>query len=621
MTNRYIAGLLLALVALFALPPGGAHAELLEADEAFSVQAMAVDGNTLRVSWDIHPDYYLYRDKFSFESTTEGVTFGSPSLPDGTVKDDDLFGRVETYTDRVDIDIPIQRDATGAMTLEFTANSQGCNDPAGVCYPPQQKQLSIDLPSSDADDATSSADTAPADEDADATEQASTDQGSEQASGGQVSEQERLAASLAGGNAWLVVLTFFGLGLLLAFTPCVFPMVPILSSIIAGEGDNLTTRRAFTMSLVYVLAMAVTYTVAGVIAGLFGENLQATFQNPWILGVFAGIFVLLALSMFGFYDLQLPSGMQSKLTEVSNRQRGGTLTGVAVMGFLSALIVGPCVAAPLMGALIYIGQTGDAVLGGLALFALSLGMGAPLLAIGASAGTLLPKAGPWMSSVKAVFGVLLLAVALWMLERILPGPVALGLWSALLIISAVYLGALEPTPEGSSGWRRLWKGIGVLLLIYGVFLMLGSATGGGDPTRPFAGITIGGGEQTTEELEFRSVKTVEDVEETVADASEAGRPVMLVYSADWCVTCRELERDTYPDPAVHRALGEANAILIKADVTDNDSEDKALLKKFGVIGPPALLFFNSDGEELRQQRVVGFMGPEEFSAHIRRVMD
>ncbi len=611
MTTRYLKGLLLALVLPLAFLVGGAQADPLDPDDAFAVQSLALDGDTLLVSWDIHPDYYMYRDKFRFESTTDGVAFGEPHFPDGTVEEDEFFGRVETYRGRLDVEIPVERDDAGPVTVEFIAHSQGCNDPAGVCYPPHQQTLSVDLPATGEE---------AADRPAESTDAAADPAGDDAAAEAPVSEQERLAASLADGNAWIIVLTFFGLGLLLAFTPCVFPMIPILSSIIAGEGDNITTRRAFTMSLVYVLAMAVTYTVAGVIAGLFGENLQAAFQNPWILGTFAGIFVLLALSMFGFYDLQLPSSMQSKLTEVSNRQRGGTLTGVGVMGFLSALIVGPCVAAPLMGALIYIGQTGDAVLGGLALFAMSLGMGAPLLAIGTSAGKLLPKAGPWMSAVKAVFGVLLLAVALWMLERILPGPVALGLWAALLVISAVYLGALEPVPEGSSGWRRLWKGLGVLLLVYGVFLMIGSATGGNDPTRPFAAVNLGGG-QATEELSFRSVKTVADVEETVAEASEAGRPVMLVYTADWCVSCRELERDTYPDPDVQSILAENDTVLIKADVTANDSDDRALLREFGVIGPPALLFFDSDGEERRSDRVVGFMGPTEFSDHLRRVLN
>lgn len=284
-----------------------------------------------------------------------------------------------------------------------------------------------------------------------------------------------------------MILTFFGFGLLLAFTPCVFPMIPILSSIIVGQGEDITTRRAFTLSLVYVLAMALTYTVAGVIAGLSGENLQAAFQNPWILGSFATVFVLLSLSMFGFYDLQIPASWQSKLSEISNKQQGGTLTGVAIMGFLSALIVGPCVAAPLAGALIYIGQTGDPYLGGAALFALSMGMGAPLLAIGTGAGKVLPRAGDWMNAIKATFGVLLLAVAIWMLERIIPTAAAMLLWAALLIISAIYMGAMDRLDVDASGWQKLFKGTGVLLLAWGVILLIGVAAGARDTCSSCAG--------------------------------------------------------------------------------------------------------------------------------------
>jgi thiol:disulfide interchange protein DsbD len=433
-----------------------------------------------------------------------------------------------------------------------------------------------------------------------------------------VSEQDQIAEVLKGGNLWLIVAAFFGFGLLLAFTPCVFPMIPILSGIIAGQGPDITTRKAFTLSVVYVLAMALTYTVAGVLAGLFGANLQAVFQNPWILSGFALVFVALAFSMFGFYDLQLPSSLQSKLAEMSNKQEGGTLIGVAIMGLLSALIVGPCVAPPLFGALIYISQTGDAVLGGVALFALSLGMGAPLIAIGTSAGKLLPRAGAWMDAVKAVFGVLLLAVAILLLERILPAALSMLLWGLLLICSAVYMGALTQLPAGVSGWSMLWKGLGVFLLIYGALMLVGAAAGGKDTIQPLRGLAVGGaGGGGGEHAAFKRVKTVADLDRELAAAAAAGKPVMLDFYADWCVSCKEMERYTFSDAAVIQEMG--RFALLQADVTANDAADQELMQgRFGIPGPPAMLFFDSAGSELRNFRLVGFKPAAEFAEHLRR---
>jgi len=377
------------------------------------------------------------------------------------------------------------------------------------------------------------------------------------------------------------------------------------------------------MSLVYVLAMALTYTVAGVVAGLFGSNLQAAFQNPWILSTFALVFVALSFSMFGFYELQMPNAIQSKLTEISNRQQGGTLTGVAVMGFLSALIVGPCVAAPLMGALIYIGQTGDAVLGGSALFALSMGMGAPLLVIGTAAGKLLPKAGGWMDAVKAVFGVLLLAVAIWMLERIIPAQVSMLLWAALLIVSAIYMGALDSLPQGVSGWRRLWKGLGMIGLIYGALLLVGVASGGSDALQPLKGVGFGsgGGSAQTgvaqQKVQFKKIKGLEGLNRELQAAKSQGKVVMLDFYADWCISCKEMEKYTFSDPGVQQAL--QDVVLLKADVTPNDELDQALLKNFGLIGPPSILFFDRNGEEQRNFRLVGFLKADKFKAHVEKV--
>ncbi|MCW8848153.1 MAG: protein-disulfide reductase DsbD, partial [Sedimenticola sp.] len=433
------------------------------------------------------------------------------------------------------------------------------------------------------------------------------------------SELDEIASTLAGGSTWLVILVFFGLGLALSLTPCVFPMIPILSGIIAGQGSSLTTKKAFVLSLVYVLAMSITYTVAGVLAGMFGQNLQAAFQNPWILSFFALIFVLLALSMFGFYELQLPSRWQSRLAETSNKQSGGSLTGVAIMGFLSALIVGPCVAPPLAGALIYIGQTGDALLGGLALFALAMGMGAPLIIIGTSAGKYLPRAGSWMDRVKAVFGVGMLAVAIIMLERILPPAAALFLWGMLLVISAIYLGALGELAVEASGWDRLWKGLGVVVLIYGALMLVGAAAGGKDTIQPLRGLMPSIGQSEASHLQFRRIKTVADLEREVDTASAAGKPVMLDFYADWCVSCKEMERYTFSDPKVIAAL--AGAVLLQADVTANDDQDIALLQgHFGLPGPPSIMFYGSDGKERKNYRVVGFKGADEFANHVRNAL-
>lgn len=594
----------------------GMEEDIPAPEEAFKFTAEVATPDRLQLTWDIADGTYLYQEKIQIAlEDTPDVALGPYELPEAeimpdSVRPDGTIGDVAVYHHRIDLPLPLVRGSEEPTNLNLVAKYQGCAE-LGICYPPATRRVSLDLPAATAVTAVAApvqqthADTAPP-------EATPADQ--------PLSESDQIAAALAGGSLWAVVLLFFGFGLLLAFTPCILPMIPILSGIIVGQGQTITTRKAFVLSLVYVLAMALTYAVAGVLAGLFGANLQATFQNPWILSLFALVFVALALSMFGFYELQLPSRLQSKLTEISNRQEGGTLAGVAVMGLLSALIVGPCVAPPLAGALIFIGQTGDAILGGVALFALSLGMGAPLIAIGTSAGKLLPKAGLWMDAVKAVFGVALLAVAIVLLERILPAAAAMVLWGLLLISSAVYLGALQHLPPDAGGWRKLWKSVGLFLITYGVLMLVGAAAGGKDTLQPLRGIGLGGGGGTTERyLAFKPVKSVADLEREVAGASGSGKPVMLDFYADWCVSCKEMERYTFVDPAVVAELD--RFVLLKADVTANDEQDQALMQgRFGIPGPPAILFFDRTGRELRGYRVIGFKPAGEFVDHVRRAV-
>ena len=560
---------------------------LLDVDQAFAFQASPDGEGQVIADWRIADGYYLYRDKIKVRILDGDAQLGELITPKGKMKDDPIFGQVEVYYNQAQASVALH-DLKSNVTVEF--EYQGCAE-AGVCYPPQKKQLTLDA------DGFGQAPAATVDR-------------------SQMSESDRITDTLQNSSMWVVVLTFFVFGLLLSLTPCVFPMIPILSSIIVGQGgENLSTRRAFTMSLVFVLAMAITYTIAGVLAGLFGQNLQAAFQNPWILGTFAIVFVLLALSMFGFYELQLPSSLQSKITVLSNKQKGGTLTGVAIMGFLSALIVGPCVAPPLAGALIYIGQTGDALLGGLALFAMSMGMGVPLLLLGTSAGKLLPRAGAWMNVVKAVFGVLLLAVALWMADRILPGWITLSLWALLLIVSAIYMGALEPIGD-KSNWHKLWKGLGLSMLVYGIILIIGVAGGSRDLLQPLKVFQGGGsgGAQVEAKLQFEKINSLEELQARIGQ----GQPVMLDFYADWCVSCIEMERFTFSDPQVQAAL--AGVTLLKADVTANNDDHKALMKEMGIVGPPAILFFNEQGQEQRAQRVVGFKKADEFKAIIEQAL-
>ena len=581
-------------------------AQPLQPEDAFSYEAIGLSPETILVRFTVQPGYYLYIDKFSFKlADAEGFRIRSVSLPTGTIKDDPEFGPVRVVYDQVEIPIRINRPAGPQQKLTLQADYQGCLD-GEICYPPQSTHVEFWMP------AASEAINLPVTLRSPVENQPTANPVADVP----YSEQDRLATLLV-ENPPAAVFAFFIAGLLLAFTPCVFPMVPILSGIIAGQGDRLTTSRAFSLSVVYVLAMAVTYTVAGVLAGMFGKNLQAAFQNPWIIGSFIAVFVLLAFSMFGFFELQLPSHWQTALTERSNRQSGGGFGGVAVMGFLSALIVGPCVAPPLAAALIVIGASGSATLGGVALFALSIGMGVPLILFGISAGKLIPRAGAWMNAVKAVFGVGMLALAIWMLERIVHGPVILLLWGLLAMGSGVFLGALEPVGEGTSGWKRLWKTLGLVLLLAGVAELIGAVSGGDNWLRPLHKLSFGAGQETAQHVEFKRIKSLADLDAELSQTSAKDKPAMLDFYADWCVECIRMERNTFPDEAVQILLEQIQPLQV--DVTANDDIDHALMKNFGIIGPPAILFFDRRGEEMRPYRLVGYFTPEEFSDHLQLV--
>ncbi len=438
--------------------------EPLPTDEAFAFSVEATDANTLLATWKTHPEYYLYHDKFSFD--VKGAKIGNIILPKGKTKDDPLFGQVQIHKGELNIEIPLNN--IQAQQVTFIAKFQGCWL-GGVCYPPIEKSNTITLPIQGGDTPASTDPT---------TYQASNTQ-TQNANNIELNETDKVAALLKQDNILWVLASFFGFGLLLSLTPCVFPMIPILSGIIIGQKEEATTRQALIMSIVFVLAMSLTYSIAGVLAGYFGENLQVLFQTPWILAVFSLVFVALAFSMFGYYEIQLPAGIQEKIAHISNKQEGGRLISVAIMGSLSALIVGPCVAPPLAGALIYIGQTGDATLGGLSLFVMSLGMGVPLLAVGAGV-TKLPKAGGWMDNVKHVFGILMLAVAIWLIERIVPSIASLALWAAIFSISPIAMGVLNKLADTPSAWDRIFKAIGLLVMFYGILLWGLVARGGGD---------------------------------------------------------------------------------------------------------------------------------------------
>ena len=580
-------------------------------DQAFILTARLDANNIVRANILMAENIYLYREKVKIALVEgDGHELGPISLPRGKKKDDEFFGPMEVIYGELDVAIPLISAAGASERIRLSFGYQGCVEDR-ICYPPITRFIDIDAGAGlvqildEFGQGTASA-SMPAAAAADVTAAAP------------VSEQDQFTAFLQDKSLLVIVGLFFLAGLGLTFTPCVFPMIPILSSIIAGQGESVTTARAFMLSLVYVLAMAITYAIVGAIAGYYGNefNIQIWFQDPLILSIFAAIFALLALSMFGFYDLQIPSALQSRLSAISNSQEGGTLVGVGLMGIFSAIIVGPCITAPLVGALVYITQTQDWQLGGMALFALGMGMGTPLLLIGTSAGNLLPRAGAWMDAVKSAFGVVLLGVSVWLLERILPSAVTMVLIAALMIGSAIYMGALDSLDENAGGWRRLFKAVGLMILVYGIAYLVGAAAGSKDLVQPLRGIaaTSGSAGQAEQHLAFRQIKGEDGLQLALADSVRQGRTTMLDFYADWCISCKEMEKYAFTHPDVLAALAQTSTL--QADVTDNDAIDSALMSSLGIYGPPAILFFDTEGREIRARRVVGEMSGEQFAAHV-----
>jgi thiol:disulfide interchange protein DsbD len=581
--KRFLVGLLVAVAAAQAqaqLSRLLKSDELLEPEKAFRFSARAVEG-AVEVDFAIADGYYMYRDKFRFAAEgNPAVRLGAPEFPSGRRHRDEFFGETETYRNQVRIRIP----AEGEGRFELKVTSQGCAD-VGVCYVPMESRASLQAVSG--------------------TFVSKGPRTVDEAPRFSIFASDIEIARLFEGNLVLVLAGFFVLGMLLTFTPCVLPMIPILSAIIAGEGKRLDKWRGFALSLTYVIGMALAYALAGVAAAYSGSLLAAALQNAWILGAFAAVFVVLALSMFGFYELRLPGFLHRHLHSAHNRLRGGQIASVAAMGVLSAVIVSPCVAAPLAGALLYISQTRDVALGAAALFAMALGMGVPLVAVGVSEGALLPRAGAWMEGVRKFFGVLLLAVAIWIVSPVIAPMAQMLAWGALFIGSAMFLRAIDPLPEAASGWSRLWKGVGIVALVTGIAFIVGAFSGAQDVLRPLGAISRNF--PVTAPLPWTRIASLAELE---ARLRAPGKTVMLDFYADWCVSCKEMEAFTFSDPKVRAELD--RMLLLQVDVTANNEADKALLKRFSLFGPPGIIFFDAEGREIKGLRVIGYQGPDRF---------
>lgn len=605
---KLLAALAMALLWLAWNAPARAEAEFLEPEKAFVFSAAMATPDTVELRFRVAPGYYMYRERFGISISPLGaVTLGEPVYPKGEVKYDPTFEKdMEVYHQDVLIRVPV---TPGGQPFTLTLTGQGCAD-AGLCYPPMDSSVKLTpVAGGYALAGGGGASAAPA------------------AAGGGLSALVNAGdtglADALGGLGWIKTAgVFLVLGLLLAFTPCVLPMIPILSSIVLGGAsqERPTRGRGLALAATYVMGMSVVYTALGVAAGLSGAGLAAWLQTPWILTLFAILLAVLALAMFDAFTFQMPSGIQARLAERSSRIPGGRYTGALLMGALSALIVGPCVAAPLAGALLYISQTGDVVLGGSALFAMAWGMGVPLLIVGASSGALLPKAGPWMDGVKRLFGMLLLATAWWMLIPVVPTWVQMTGWAFLAIVGAVMLRAFDALPAGAGSARMFGKGVGLLLALAAAAWLVGAASGGRDVLQPLSHFASGGPAASgaaahAGEVQFKRVRNNAELDALLAASTQ---PVMLDFYADWCVSCREMERFTFTDPGVAQRM--AGMLLVQADVTANNADDRALLKRFRLFGPPGIMFFAPGGKELPDARVVGFQDAKRFTESLDRVL-
>ncbi len=597
-----LCGLLITSIAF------GATHEPLKMDEGFKFSTKVKDAQTIIAEWQMAPGYFLYRNKFDITSASSDVKLGDPIYPKGVIKTEPEIGTFEVYKDTIRISIPVIKAKDNKVPL--TVHYQGCSE-EGFCYPSAEKTVTVDLNNIDSSLGELTEPVAKNLENNVAIAQM-------KEAAPPVSEQEQATALLSSGHFFTIVLSFLGFGLLLSFTPCVLPMIPILSGIIVGQNrEKLTTGRAFSLSLIYVLSMSFTYAIAGILIGFVGGSVQAVFQKPWLLITFSLFFVALALSFFGFYELKLPQRLQSSLSDISSKQRRGSYLGVAVMGIIATLVVSPCVTPALVGALAYIGKSGNAVLGGTALFALGFGMGLPLLLIGTAGGKLLPKAGMWMDRVKSVFGMLLLGMAIWILDRVIPGQVTLLLWACLLIFCASYLGLFSPSSH--TGGSRFNQGLGAVCFVYGVLLLIGSTMGHTNPLQPL--FSVAESSQTATAAPQTAFKQVNDATELTKEISAAisqNKIVLLDFYANWCTSCKLMEHHTFHNPEVAKVL--ENFVMLKADVTQNDKVAKHLENKYQVVAPPTLLFFDANGKELEKFRIVGEMGPKEFLEHLQSVI-
>ncbi len=588
----------------------------LQPEEAFKPRITQIDKDTIGIDIDLGADIYLYKNKVKVENGNLKNDIDFKSVQMGKSVDHD-GEQVFTSSPAIRIDLLKKSAISGDQKLKVNLSYQGCSS-AGLCYEPQDVTLEVMIDVDQLDGIkTAEASVIKADAvEVKALTPLIVEEKNESNVVSSVSETDKIASVIQGGSIWLIIISFFGFGLLLSLTPCVFPMIPIISSVILAQGEGIGTKKAFWLSLVYVLAMAVAYTIAGILAGLFGANLQAAFQTPWIISVFALIFVLLSLSMFDVYELQIPNFIQARISRLGG-QKGGVI-GVALMGFFSALIVGPCVAAPLAGALIYIGQTGDALLGGIALFTLSIGMGMPLLLVGTTSGKFMPKPGMWMDAVKAIFGVMLLGIAIWMIGRVLDENTTLLLWGGLAVFVAINMGAMEILGEHPA-WsaRANTKALSFMILLYGMSLLIGGMAGAQDPLHPLEPFvqskTSTAVVPDNMHKTFEKIISIEELDAILAE--NKGKRVMVDFYADWCTSCKEFEEKTFNDPSVKMEMDQL--VLVQVNLTANDDAAKAFTKKYGIFGPPAILFFDENGHLKNDATIVGFKEPQEFLDHLK----